>query len=405
MAVYTYKVKNKSGKILKGEARVQSREQLEDLLLQKELIPLEIKEKNAINDVSQISIFKKKVKVKDLAIFCRQFAIIMEAGVPIATAMDVLREQTVNTTLKACLNDLYDDIQKGIQMSNSMRRHPDVFPEILVNMVEAGEVSGQLDRVFVRMADHFEKEYKLNHKIKNALTYPIIVCIVAAGVILVLMAKVVPNFANILEGFGAELPVFTRVLINVSNFFKIFWWLIILIIAGIAFGAKAFAKSYEGKIFFGGLAMKLPVIKNVTQNILTARFTRTLGTLTTSGVLLIQALEITQRVLGNMVVSEKIGGVIEEIKKGKGLTQPLQAVKYFPPMVMSMIRVGEESGNLDFALTKSADFYDQEVETSMQQLTSLIEPAVIIVMAVIVAFIVLSIMYPMMSIYNTMSNM
>jgi len=405
MAIYIYKVKNKSGKVLQGEARVQSKEQLEEILLQKELIPLEIKEKNAINDISQISIFKKKVKARDLAVFCRQFAIIMEAGVPIATAMDVLREQMTNSTLKACLNELYDDIQKGVQMSKSMKKHYDVFPEILVHMVEAGEASGQLDKVFTRMADHFEKEYKLNHKVKNALTYPIIVSCVAVAVIIILMAKVVPNFASILEGFGAELPVFTQILINISGFFKNFWWIVVLIIIGFVAGLKAFSKSHNGKLFFGKLAIKLPVIKNVTKNILTARFTRTLGTLTSSGVLLIQAMEITQKVLNNLVISEKINFVTEEIKKGKGITQPLQSIKYFPPMVMSMIRVGEESGNLDFALTKSADFYDQEVETSMQQLTTMIEPIVIIVMAIIVGFIVLSILYPMLSIYSTMSDM
>lgn len=402
MPLYTYRVKNQAGKILTGESKMKSEAELAAILEEKGLAIVEIREKNALTDISQISFLKKKVKTKDLAIFCRQFAIVLEAGVPMATAMDVLREQATHPTMKRALGDLYEDIQKGIQLSGSMKKHPE-FPEMLVNMVESGEISGQLDRVFARMAENFEKEFKLNQKIKGALTYPVIVCCVAAGVIFIMMTKVVPSFAGILEGFGVELPLFTRILISVSNFFKAFWWLILGGIIGLAAAGKAFSASNQGKHFFGGLAIRLPVMKNVTRNIMTARLTRTLGTLMTSGVLLIQAMEIVQKILGNIIIAEKVEEVISEVKKGKGLTQPLGAVKYFPPMLISMIKIGEESGNLDFALEKSADFYDQEVETSLQQLTSLIEPIVIIAMALVVAFVILSILYPMMSIYQNMS--
>jgi len=403
MPLYTYKVKNKAGKILTGESKIKSEAELRGILEGKELLPLEIKEKNALTDVSQISLFKQKVKLKDLAVFCRQFAIVLEAGVPMAAAMDVLRDQTANPTLKYALNDLYADIQKGIQLSKSMKKHLSEFPEILVNMVESGEISGQLDRVFSRMADNFEKEFKLNQKIKSAMTYPIIVMCVAIGVIFILMVKVVPSFADILKGFNVTLPIFTKILIDISNFFKSFWWLMLGAITMLVSVSRAYSKSYNGKLFFGRLAITLPVLKGATKNIITARLTRTLGTLMSSGVLLIQAMEVVQKILGNAVIAEKIEGVITEVKKGKGLTQPLNAVRYFPPMVISMVKIGEESGDLDFALQKSADFFDQEVEASMQKLTSLIEPIVIILMALVVAFIILSILYPMMSIYQTMS--
>jgi type IV pilus assembly protein PilC len=404
MPIFTYKVKNQDGKIFTGESRIKNEAELVAILDGKGLSPIEIKEKNAYSDIREISFLKKKVKTKDLAVFCRQFAIVLEAGVPMATAMDVMRAQATNPTFKRALNDLYDDIQKGIQLSNSMKKHGDVFPEILMNMVEAGEISGQLDRVFTRMADHFEKEFKLNQKIKGALTYPIIVCCVAVGVIFIMMAKVVPSFAEILEGFGAEMPGFTKILISISSFFKAFWWLILGGIIGLVVSGKTFSKSKDGKHFFGALAIKLPILKAVTRNIITARLTRTLGTLMSSGVLLIQAMEVVQKILGNIVIAEKIEEVISEVKKGKGLTQPLTAMNYFPPMLISMVKIGEESGNLDYSLEKSADFYDQEVETSLQQLTALIEPLVIIVMALIVAFIILSILYPMMSIYQNMSD-
>jgi type IV pilus assembly protein PilC len=404
MPIFTYKVKNQDGKIFTGESRIKNEAELVAILEGKGLSPIEIKEKNAYSDIREISFLKKKVKTKDLAVFCRQFAIVLEAGVPMATAMDVMRAQATNPTFKRALNDLYDDIQKGIQLSNSMKKHGDVFPEILMNMVEAGEISGQLDRVFTRMADHFEKEFKLNQKIKGALTYPIIVCCVAVGVIVIMMAKVVPSFAEILKGFGAEMPSFTKVLISISSVFKAFWWLILGGIIGLVVSGKTFSKSKDGKHFFGTLAIKLPILKAVTRNIITARLTRTLGTLMSSGVLLIQAMEVVQKILGNIVIAEKIEEVISEVKKGKGLTQPLTAMNYFPPMLISMVKIGEESGNLDYSLEKSADFYDQEVETSLQQLTALIEPLVIIVMALIVAFIILSILYPMMSIYQNMSE-
>ena len=219
MPIYTYRVKNKEGKILAGESKFASEKELALILELQDLTP--------VTDISQIKLFQQRVKTKDLAVLCRQFAIILQAGVPIATAMDVLREQTTNTTLKRILSDIYEDIQKGIQLSNSMKRQGNIFPNILVNMVEAGELSGELDRVFARMAEHFEKEFKMNHKIKNALTYPVIVSVVAIAVIIVMMIFVVPQFSLILEDFGTEMPIFTRILIDVSNFCKSFWWLFI----------------------------------------------------------------------------------------------------------------------------------------------------------------------------------
>lgn len=403
MPLYSYKVKTETGKLYSGEAKIENQEELKRLLLEKGYTPIEIVEKNAINDISQIGIFKQKVKVKDLAIFCRQFAIVLQAGVPIATSLDVLRQQTTNTTLKQCINDIYENIQKGIALSNAMRQHSDIFPEMLINMVEAGEISGQLDLVFERMATQFEKQFALNQKIKGALTYPIMVTIVAIAVIIVLMVKVVPSFEGILKGFNVELPVFTKILISISEFFQTYWYFIVGIMVAGALFITYFNRTYEGKKFFGTLAIKVPVLSALTMNIVTARLTRTLGTLMSSGVLLIQAMEVVQKVLGNAVIAERLEVVVEEIKKGKGLTAPLNDMKYFPPMVISMIRIGEESGNLDFALDKSADFYDREVETSLQQLTSVIEPVVMIIMAGVVGFIVISVLYPMFSIYQTMS--
>ena len=400
MPVYSYKVKTESGKLYSGETKIDSVEELRRLLEDKGYTPVEIVEKNALTDISTIGVFKQRVTTKDLAIFNRQFAIVLQAGVPIATCLDVLKQQTTNKTLRECLNDIYDNIQKGISLSNSMRKHEDIFPELMICMVEAGEVSGQLDIVFERLAKQFENQNAINAKIKGALTYPIIVAVIAVAVIIVLMVFVVPNFVEILESFKVPLPIFTRILIAVSNFFVNFWWAILIFIFGVIAGSKAFSKSETGKIFFGNLAIKIPVLKGVTKNIITSRLSRTLGTLMSSGVLLIQSMEVVQKILNNAVIQKRFDIVIDEIKKGKGLTQPLLGTKYFPPLLMSMIRIGEESGSLDFTLEKAADFYDQEVETSISQLMALIEPIMTILLAVVVAFVVLSVLYPMLSIYQ-----
>lgn len=400
MPVYIYKVKTETGKVLSSEIKIDSVEELKRLLEEKGYTPIEIVEKNALTDISTIGIFKQKVKTKDLAIFNRQFAIVLQAGVPIATCLEVLRQQTTNSTLKECLDEIYDDIQRGISLSNSMRKHEDIFPELMICMVEAGEVSGQLDIVFERLAKQFENQNAINSKIKSALTYPIIVGVVAVAVIIVLMLFVVPKFVEILEEFNVPLPIFTKILITVSKFFVGYWWAMLGGVIALVFGIKAFSKSEPGKMFFGNLSIKLPVLKGVTKNIITSRFARTLGTLMSSGVLLIQSMEVVQKILNNAVIIKKFDIVIDEIKKGKGLTQPLVGCRYFPPLLISMIRIGEESGSLDFTLEKAADFYDQEVERSIQQLMALIEPLITIVLAFVVAFVVLSVLVPMLSIYQ-----
>lgn len=400
MPVYSYKVKTESGKLYSGETKIDSVEELRRLLEDKGYTPVEIVEKNALTDISTIGVFKQRVTTKDLSIFNRQFAIVLQAGVPIATCLDVLKQQTTNKTLRECLNDIYDNIQKGISLSNSMRKHEDIFPEIMICMVEAGEVSGQLDIVFERLAKQFENQNAINAKIRSALTYPVIVAVIAVAVIIVLMVFVVPSFVEILEGFNVPLPIFTKILIAVSDFFVSFWWAILAAMVAMFFGFKAFSKSDAGKMLFGNLAIKLPVLKGVTKNIITSRLARTLGTLMSSGVLLIQSMEVVQRILNNAVIIKRFDTVIDEIKKGKGLTQPLLGCKYFPPLLMSMVRIGEESGSLDFTLEKAADFYDQEVETSIQQLMALIEPLITILLAFVVAFVVLSVLVPMLSIYQ-----
>ena len=403
MPTFVYQVRDEKGKLMSGELRAKNQQDLDNYLKEKGYIPLMVKQKTAL---SSSSLFKKKIKIKDLAVFCRQLSIVLQAGLPLVNALDVLKEQIGNETLKEVLNEVYNNIQKGVSLSASMKQFGSfAFPDLLINMVEAGEVSGQLDRVFERMAEHFEKEYKLVHKIKQSITYPIIVCIVAVLVVFVLMVFVIPQFTDILKGMGADLPLYTTIMVAVSDFMAKYWFFILGGMIFLVFSVRSYYRSPSGRRMFSATAMKIPVVRDVARNIVTARFTRTLSTLIASGVLLIQALEVVKKVLGNVIIMERFDKLIDDVKKGKGLTQSIIEVDYFQPLVISMVRIGEESGQLDFALEKSADFFDQELETSMQQLTTMIEPAIIIVLAIVVGFILISVLFPMFTIYEKLSAM
>ena len=404
MPVYTYKVKNSEGEIFTGETKVDSKEVLLDLFNKHGYKPVEIIEKTFVTDVSQLSIFRKKVKTADLAQFCRQFSIMLESGISIANALDVLRAQTVNPTLKDCLNDIYNNIQKGIALSSVMRSFPDIFPPILLSMVEAGEVSGQLDKVFTRMAGHFEKEHKQKQKLKGAMTYPVIVLIVAALVVTILVVKVIPTFGEALAGMNVELPALTQVMLNVSHFFTSYWYLMLFGLILLIYGIKMMSKTSRGKIILDNISLKIPVASEVIKTLLTARFSRSLSTLLSSGVLMLESLQITKRVLNNSILIERMDKAIDNVKQGRSLTQAITEIQYFPPLLLSMLKTGEETGNIDETLEKAADFYEDQTEDKLQRLMTLLEPLIMIVLGGVVAFILFSVLYPMLSVYQNIGN-
>ena len=404
MPVYTYKIKNSKGEVFTGETKVDSREVLLDLFNKHGYKPIEIIEKTFVTDVSQLSIFRKKVKTADLAQFCRQFSIMLEAGISIASALDVLRAQTVNPTLKECLNDIYNNIQKGISLSSVMRSFPDIFPPILLSMVEAGEVSGQLDKVFTRMAEHFEKEHKQKQKLKGAMTYPVIVLVVAVLVVAILVMKVIPTFGEALAGMNVELPPLTRVMLNVSNFFTSYWYIILFGLVLLIFGIKMMSKTDRGKKILDNISLKFPVVSEVIKTLMTARLSRALSTLLSSGVLMLESLQITKRVMNNSILIERMDKAIESVKQGRALTQSISEIQYFPPLLLSMLKTGEEAGNLDETLEKAASFYEDRTEEKIQKLMTFIEPLIMIVLGGVVAFILFSVLYPMLSVYQNIGN-
>ncbi|WP_234978603.1 type II secretion system F family protein [Anaerosalibacter sp. Marseille-P3206] len=398
--IFKYKAVTDTGETLEGTFEGQNTDEVISMLRGNNYLPISVEELNEREVNSGITL-GTNVKKKDMAVFCRQFYFMLNAGISIVNCLDILEKQTENKLLKKAIGKSYEDVQKGMTLSEAMKKHKKIFPILLVNMVEAGEVSGNLDIIMDRMAIHYEKENKIENKVKSAFTYPIILIIVSVAVVIFLLTKVMPTFIGMFESSGSALPGPTRYLLNMSERLENYWFIyaivIPLVIAGIAF----YAKSPSGKMLFDSLKIKLPGLKKTNIKIITSRFTRTLSTLLSSGIPLIQSLEVVSRVVGNVIVAKGLERGIEDIKKGVSLSSTIRAIGVFPPMVYSMINVGEESGSLDEILLKTADFYDEEVETSLEKMTTMLEPILIVIMAFIIGFIVIAMAMPMFDMVNT----
>lgn len=397
--IYKYKAVSQTGELIEGFFEGNEESDVLAMLKGNNYLPVEV-EKD-IGSEAQIDIFSKKVKKKDLAVFCRQFYTMLDAGISIVKCLEILEKQSENKNLVKALGALYEDVQKGFTLSEGMKKHGKIFPSLLVNMVEAGEVSGNLDTIMERMAVHYEKESKLENKIKSALIYPIALAVVSIAVVIFLLVAVMPTFIGMFESSGTALPGPTQVLLNISNWLTEFWYLFIAIVVGITAGFIAFKQTPTGRNVLDTLKLKIPVVKDTNVKIITSRFTRTLSTLMSSGIPLLQAIDVVARVVGNKVVHDRLAIASENVRKGISLSRAVNEVGVFPPMVDSMIKIGEESGSLDDILYKTADFYDDEVEVALQRMTSLMEPVMLVVMAVIVGFIVIAMAMPMFDMVNT----
>lgn len=402
MPVYQYKAITQNGENIKGNYTANSKNEVVIMLRQNQYYPVKITKITEKNNIFNLLVLSS-VTTKDIAIFCRQFYTMLNAGVPIIRCLDVLSLQTENKRFKKVIKSVHGDIQKGETFSNGLQNQGKIFPELLINMVEAGEVSGNLDGIMNRMAIHYEKETKINNKIKGAMVYPILLSIVSVLVIIFLLTFVMPTFVSMFEGSGIKLPAPTRVLLFISNTLINYWYLYIVACISLLYGCNIFIKSEFGKIFIDKLKLKIPIVKSTTQKIITTRFTRTLSTLLSSGIPLIQALESTGRVVGNKVVEIGLKNAIEEISIGASLAGAIKKIRVFPPMVISMLEIGEESGALDDILDKTANFFDEETETALQKLTTMFEPLMITVMAFIVGFIVMAMILPIFDMINTLN--
>ncbi|TDT61969.1 type II secretion system F family protein [Fonticella tunisiensis] len=398
MPVFEYEAKTLQGTTVRGKTEAVDEAAVTNYLRSNSYYPVRIKQYRESMNISLGEY--KKVGLKDISIFCRQFSVIIASGISILRALEIVREQTENKKLKKILTTVFDDVQKGKGLSDAMGMHRE-FPEMLVNMVQVGEASGTLDRVMERMAVYYEKEYRLNQKIKQALTYPATVSIFALIVVIILVVKVLPTFVNMIGQFGGgELPLPTRIVMGLSSALQNNGLLITVLMAGIIMLTRIYLKSREGRNALDKFRLNAPLMGKIYKKIITARFARTFGNLMGSGLPILESISICSKVVGNSIIEKMLNDVREDLKKGTGLGDALSVRGIFPMMLTQMIKIGEESGTLDSILEKTAEFYDGEIESVTAQLTTMIEPVIIITLASVVGFIILSIILPIFQMYQ-----
>ncbi|MBC5630796.1 type II secretion system F family protein [Clostridium sp. NSJ-6] len=400
MAKFKYRAMSGNGKKIEGNHVANSRDEVIQMITSNGYYPLMIEE---VVESTNIELgFGEKVTTKDIAIFCRQLYTMIDAGVSINRSLNIMANQLTNKKLRKVTVQIEEDVKKGEMLSAAIKKHDDVFPQLLISMVESGEISGNLDTMMLRMSTHFEKENKLNNKIKTAMTYPTVLGIVAVCAVMFIMTFVMPTFIEMFESEGVVLPLSTQILINLSSILQknILFIIVIIICFFVAF--KFYSRTNHGIYTISKLKLHLPIIGELNKKIIVSRFTRTLSTLIASGVSLVHSLPVVAGVLENKIAEDAINKVREEVTKGEGLSEPIKEAGIFPEMLSSMINIGEETGQLDEILNKTADFYDDEVEQAIQTTTALIEPLLIVVMGLVIGFIVISIMLPMFDMYTQM---
>lgn len=404
MAAYGYEALDKAGKTIKGSIDADTIDKAKSELKQQGYTLLSIKEQSLLTRDLNIEIGGYP-KPRDLSVFCRQFVSMTRAGVSILEALKMLSEQTENKQLKKAVEGVRVSVEKGETLARSLKEHPKVFPELMVNMVAAGESSGSLDIALERMAIQFEKASKTRALVKKAMMYPIIVCIVAVVVVIVMLVVIIPNYTDMFSQLGTELPGITLAVQAASNFIIDYWYILVPVIVVLAILLKMFSATDMGKHVFHGLQLRIPALKNLKVKQASSQMARTMSTLLAAGVPLIEAVEIVGNTMDNVYFREAMDTCKNEIIIGQPLSRPLEETGLFPPMVYHMVRIGEESGNTEEMLNKLADYYDEEVEMAVQTLMAAMEPLIIVVLAVIVGVLVAACMAPMLSMYNAMENL
>ncbi|RII36131.1 type II secretion system F family protein [Clostridium chromiireducens] len=398
MGKFKYRVMNSDGEKIEGHYEANSKEEVMDFVSGNGYYPLMIEE---ISESANIELkFNSKVKLKDISIFCRQFYTMLNAGVPILTCLEILSNQIENKKLREATGDINEEVAKGGVLSDAMRKYKDVFPELLISLVASGEASGNLDSIMLRMATHYEKENKVNNKVKSAMVYPIVLGMVSIGAIVFILTSVMPTFTEIFKESGTVLPWSTRFLLGLSDMIGNNWMFVIILIGACGFGLNIFLKTEEGKLTSSKVKLKLPVLKKLNQMMIVSRFTRTLSTLIASGLPLVEALKIVSEVTGNKVSEKVLLKIRDNVMRGESLYVSMRESEIFPAMLYSMIKIGEETGSLDDILNKTADFYDEELESIIQTSVALIEPILIVVMGLVIGFMIVSIMLPLFNSYT-----
>ena len=396
MPGFNYTAIDRNGKRVRSSLDASSIETAKSSLRGAGYTILDIKEQTTLNRDIEIP-FLGKPKAKDMAVFCRQFVSILRAGVSVASVLAMLGQQTSNKKLRAAIREMQADVEKGESLATSMRRHPKIFPAILVNMVAAGESSGNLEESFRQMELYFERSKRTKSKVTSAMIYPCVLIVVMIVVLIVMMTKIIPNFLKTFEDMDAELPKLTQGVMAVCEWFESWWWVPLLVLVALIVGGVLFHRTDKGKHFFGWLARKTPVVGNLTVKTACATFCRTMEVRIGSGLTLTDSMDLAASNMGNIYYLEAIRDARGMVAEGTPLRESLVRTGIFPPMVSNLVGVGEETGDLQSMMGKVADYYDEEVDEATKKLLNLMEPAIIIFMAVFVVIIVLAIYLPMIN--------
>jgi type IV pilus assembly protein PilC len=401
MPAFVWKGKTRDGKALSGERVADNKEAVMALLRRDQILVSSVKEKG--KEVA-LPKFGGGVPAKDLAVFVRQFSVMIDAGLPLVQCLEILGSQQENKTFARILTQTRMDVEGGSSLADAMRKHPKAFDDLFTNMIAAGEAGGILDTILKRLATYIEKAVKLKSQVKGAMVYPVAVLLIAFLVIAVILWKVIPTFASMFEGLGAQLPLPTRIVITASNWFgRLVLPGAILVVAGV-FVFRRYYATYGGRRAVDRMVLRLPILGVIMQKIAVARFCRTLATLISSGVPILDGLEITARTAGNAIIEDAIMAVRKAVESGLTIAQPLRESGVFPPMVVQMIAVGEQTGALDAMLSKIADFYEEEVDQAVANLLTLMEPVMILFLGITVGGIVISMYLPLFSLISQLTR-
>lgn len=394
MATFAYVGRTQQGILRKGELTAKNRDEVVAALRKQKILPTSIKEKGGAGRSFSLPMFGGGVNDKDLAVFTRQFSTMIDAGLPLVQCLEILAAQTENKMLSTAVAQLRLDVEAGSTYADALKKHPKIFDDLYRSLVAAGEAGGILDTILNRLSKHIEKTMALKSKIKSAMVYPTVIVIVAVLVVSILLVWVIPIFAQMFTDFGGTLPAMTQMVIGLSHFAQHYWWIIGGVMIGIFFSIKWWYRTPAGRSIIDALLLKAPVVGDLIRKSAVAKFTRTLGTLISSGVPILDGLSIVSKTAGNVVIERAIMTARQSISEGKTVSEPLGASKVFPPMVVQMIAVGETTGALDAMLGKIADFYDEEVDAGVSKLTALLEPALMVFLGVVIGFLVIAMYLP-----------
>ena len=393
MPMFAYAGRTRGGQTISGEMDAPNREAVVAQLRKQQILATTVKQKAKDVEFTLFG-FVGGVTDKDIAVFTRQFATMIDAGLPLVQCLEILAVQQPNKGFKKALQDIRQNVEGGATFAAALKRHPKVFSQLYCNMVEAGEAGGILDTILNRLAAYIEKAMQLKRRVKSALIYPSVIMTVAITVVIFLLLFVIPTFKSMFEGFGASLPLPTQIVLEASRITRTYWYVFAGVLAGAVLGLRFYYKTPNGRKVIDALLLKLPVIGELIRKVAVAKFTRTLGTLISSGVAILDGLEITARTAGNKIVEEAVMRTRASIAEGKTIAEPLKASGVFPPMVVSMIAVGEQTGALDAMLSKIADFYDDEVDVAVSNLTSLLEPMLMVFLGIVIGGVVIAMYLP-----------